>query len=169
MTAGGNGSDALFSYQPHPHEDARKDEGPVLAGHHLPSALKFNNWLAIKITSVVGTMWCAYAFGLLALVSLPAALSSGSVIVIVSWVAQTFLQLVLLSIIIVGQNILAQASDKRAQQTYEDAEAILHEAHQIQDHLLEQDRVILETSKTLLSVCETVKSQLTAGSGVTPS
>ena len=66
---------------------------------------EFNEKLASKITSGVATMWCAYAFAIIALVSLPSALKSGDVITIVSWVAQTFLQLVLLSIIMVGQNV----------------------------------------------------------------
>jgi len=61
---------------------------------------------------------------------------------IISWIAQTFLQLVLLSIIIVGQNVLATASDKRAEATYEDADAVLHTALQIQDHLAAQDAEI---------------------------
>jgi hypothetical protein len=60
-------------------------------------------------------------------------------IIIVGWIAQTFLQLVLLPVIIVGQNLQAAASDKRAQQTYNDAEAVLHEALQIQEHLTAQD------------------------------
>jgi hypothetical protein len=49
------------------------------------------------------------------LISLPAAVASRSPIVIVAWVAQTFLQLVLLPIIIVGQNVQATASDARAE------------------------------------------------------
>ena len=63
----------------------------------------FNKKLAASITSMVSTMWCAYIFALIALISLPGAIKSGDTIVIVSWVAQTFLQLVLLSIIMVGQ------------------------------------------------------------------
>jgi len=62
----------------------------------------FNTKLAARITSGVATMWCAYAFAAIALVSLPSALKSGDLITIVAWVAQTFLQLVLLSIIMVG-------------------------------------------------------------------
>jgi hypothetical protein len=87
-------------------------------------------------------MWCAYAFAALALVSLPAAIMSRNPVLIVSWISQTFLQLVLLSIIIVGQNVLAAASDKRAEATYEDADAVLHTALQIQDHLAAQDAEI---------------------------
>jgi hypothetical protein len=87
---------------------------------------RFNTFLALKITAGVGTMWCAYAFAALALVSLPSAIRSHDAVTIVSWISQTFLQLVLLSIIIVGQNV--QSADARAQATYEDADAVLHTA-----------------------------------------
>ena len=85
---------------------------------------RFNDWLAVKITNIVGTMWCAYAFAALALVSLPAAIRGGTA-TLIGWIAQTFLQLVLLSIIMVGQKVAAAASDKQAFQTYKDAEALL--------------------------------------------
>jgi len=85
---------------------------------------RFNEWLAIHITKVVGTMWCAYAFALLALISLPAAIRGGTA-TLISWIAQTFLQLVLLSIIMVGQNIAAKKSDRQLDQTYRDSEELL--------------------------------------------
>jgi hypothetical protein len=68
---------------------------------------RFNLMIAEKITSGVATMWCAYIFAAIALISLPKALQSGDTLVIVSWIAQTFLQLVLLSIIMVGQKVQA--------------------------------------------------------------
>jgi hypothetical protein len=86
-------------------------------------------------------MWCAYAFGLFDLISLPAAIHAGTA-AIISWVAQTFLQLVLLSIIMVGQNIAALATDKRAEQTFKDAESILAECLKLQDHLQVQDGIL---------------------------
>src|ERR1700727_1447075 len=85
----------------------------------------FNAKLALVITRSVGTMACAYVFGLIALVSLPAAISSGQVIIIVAWIAQTFLQLVLLSIIMVGQTVQSVASDARAAKEFADTETIL--------------------------------------------
>jgi len=85
---------------------------------------RFNDWLAIHITKVVGTMWCAYAFALLAFISLPAAIRGGTA-TLISWIAQTFLQLVLLSIIMVGQNIAAKKSDRQLDQTYRDSEELL--------------------------------------------
>ncbi len=84
----------------------------------------FNGRLAMLVTNAVSTMWCAYLFALIALISLPAAIAGGTA-TIVSWTAQTFLQLVLLSVIMVGQKVAAQASDKQALQTYKDAEALL--------------------------------------------
>ena len=85
----------------------------------------FNAKLALVITRSVGTMACAYVFAGIALISLPAAISSGQVIVIVAWIAQTFLQLVLLSIIMVGQSVQSAASDARAAKEFADTETIL--------------------------------------------
>jgi hypothetical protein len=84
-------------------------------------------------------MWAAYIFFALTLISLPAVLMNGDLVLIVAWVAQTFLQLVLLPIIIVGQNIQAAAAERRAVMTYEDAAAVLEEAVKIQKHLDHQD------------------------------
>jgi hypothetical protein len=85
---------------------------------------RFNNLLALKITNLVGTMWCAYAFACLALISLPAAIRAGTP-ALIAWIAQTFLQLVLLSIIMVGQRVAAAKSDRQLEQTYNDAEQLL--------------------------------------------
>lgn len=140
----------------HPWIERRKHEGPVKVADMLPRGenpiTRFNTWLAVKVTNGVGTMWCAYAFAVLALVSLPGALASGNVVTIVSWISQTFIQLVLLSIIIVGQNILAAASDKRAEATYQDADAVLHTAMQIQNHLGAQDAEIQRILATIAAL-----------------
>ena len=127
---------AKYEYKQHPHVATRK--------HPAEKARKIgvNERIGLWVTKRVGTMWAAYLFFGLSLVSLPAAIASGNQIVIVSWIAQTFLQLVLLPIIIVGQNIQAAASEDRAIATYEDAGAILEEAKEIQVHLTEQDKAL---------------------------
>jgi len=79
---------------------------------------EFNMKLAQKITSAVSTMWCAYIFAAIALISLPAAIKSGDAIVIVAWVAQTFLQLVLLSIIMVGQDVSSKSVEQKINETH---------------------------------------------------
>jgi hypothetical protein len=105
---------------PHPHLEARKD----MFLKAKQGADGFNSKLAVKITNIVGTMWCAYAFAALALISLPAAIHAGTA-TLVAWFAQTFLQLVLLSIIMVGQKVASAKSDMQLDQTYRDAEALL--------------------------------------------
>jgi len=101
-----------------------------------------NGKIGLLITTLVGTMVCGYVFAIIALISLPSAITSHNLTVIIAWVSSNFLQLVLLPVIIVGQNLQAKASDRRATLTYEDAEAVLHEAVQIQQHLAAQDVVL---------------------------
>lgn len=100
--------------------------------HPTPSRIKremeevegFNAKVAVLITRVVGSMWCAYAFAIIALVGLRPALEPGGE-GLIAWIAQTFLQLVLLSVIMVGQAVQSATSDARSVQTYQDAEKIL--------------------------------------------
>jgi hypothetical protein len=139
---------SLFKYVPHPQISARK-ESPPRSVKQL-HGLGFNGRVAKAITEGVGTMWCAYVFGALALVALPQAIKGGA-LTTVQWVSQTFLQLVLLSVIMVGQQVMGRASDERAINTYNDAEAVLHEAQQIQAHLAAQD-VALEALARQLKV-----------------
>jgi hypothetical protein len=101
-----------------------------------------NGKIGLLITTLVGTMICGYVFAIIALISLPSAVTSHNLTVIIAWVSSNFLQLVLLPVIIVGQNLQAKASDKRAVLTFQDAEAALHEAMQIQQHLAAQDEVL---------------------------
>ncbi len=79
---------------------------------------RINSAVGLKITVLVGTMWCAYVFALIALISLPDNIHSKQLFIL--WLSSSFLQLVLLPIIIVGQNIQARASDARAAKTFED-------------------------------------------------
>ena len=132
---------AIYQHIRHPRIASRLAEKPVKVADLLPrgtAVSRFNTRVAILITKAVGSMWCAYAFALFDLISLPAAIRGGAP-AIVSWVAQTFLQLVLLSVIMVGQNVQGAAADKRAEATFHDASATLHEVAHLQGHLAAQD------------------------------
>lgn len=128
---------------------------PINTRHHIsqvvrfdPAAIRrrmkdvegFNAKLAVAITGGVGTMACAYVFCVIALVSLPAIMIEAGVlsksdvptfftkpglILIVAWIAQTFIQLVLLSIIMVGQRVQSITSDARGVKEFNDTEAIM--------------------------------------------
>jgi hypothetical protein len=137
---------------------------PVKTQHHLakalhptPAVLKeaigqvdgFNAKFAVLITRLVGTMWCAYVFAVIAFIGLGPALKPGGE-GIVSWIAQTFLQLVLLSVIMVGQNVQSLAADARSANTFKDAEVIL-------------DRLNLETQGGLRVILERLDEIAPAG------
>jgi hypothetical protein len=142
-----------FEHHKHPHiEEHRKAGPPKTRDEHVG----FNGRIALILTTAVGTMWCAYVFAILALLVVPQAIHGG-LLLFVQWVSQTFIQLVMLSVIMVGQNILGKASDKRAEMTYKDADATFHEAQQIQDHLKVQDEAI----NTILDRLEKLEAGLT--------
>jgi hypothetical protein len=111
--------------------------GPMKVQQHIRQAISLhglrdqiqrvdgvNAKIAVFLTNIVGSMWCAYAFAVLAVFGLPAALKPGGE-GIIAWIAQTFLQLVLLSVIMVGQNVQSEASDVRSKSTYADTVQIL--------------------------------------------
>jgi len=114
----------------------------------------FNSRLAVLITRSVGTMWTAYLFALIALISLPAAIATHSSLVIVAWVAQTFLQLVLLPIIIVGQNVISASQDARAEADHLTL-TTLHAMNVRQLEMLEQQSKILGQQEKILEVLRT--------------
>ena len=116
----------------------------VLAKVHGAGALgRFNAGIAVRITRIVGTMYCAYVFTLIALIALPAAIQQGSPTVLVNWLSSNFLQLVLLPIIIVGQNVISTAQDARAEADHETLTA-LHTMSKQQIDILEGQNEILE-------------------------
>jgi hypothetical protein len=104
---------------------------------------RFNAAVAVRITKIVGTMYCAYVFTLVALVALPAAIQQGSVTVLVNWLSSNFLQLVLLPIIIVGQNVISAAQDARAEADHETLTA-LHQMSTQQIKILQGQNEILD-------------------------
>jgi hypothetical protein len=152
----------IFHYIPHPRIQEHHAAKPTKVVdernlNHQSAVVRFNARMGLGITTGVGTMWAAYVFACISLLALPYTLSQVapsvfsffpgwlvhlSLYTLVSWISAYFLQLVLLPIIIVGQNIQARASDRRAEDTYRDAEAVLHEATQIQAHLAAQDQAI---------------------------
>jgi len=112
-------------------------QNPVKIHHHIGQAISLrglraevkradgiNAKIAVFLTNIVGSMWCAYAFAVIALFGLRPAVQPGGE-GIVAWIAQTFLQLVLLSVIMVGQNVQSLSSDVRSQDTYADTLQIL--------------------------------------------
>jgi hypothetical protein len=115
----------------------------VRAGVQGGGALgRINAAIAVRITKVVGTMYCAYVFTLIALVALPTVIKAGSTTVLINWISANFLQLVLLPIIIVGQNVISAAQDKRAEADHKTLTA-LHQMSKQQLEILDGQNKIL--------------------------
>jgi hypothetical protein len=149
MTAGTNAQEheaALRTAKQTPHLHTPR----LVSGAHIRAQVhgagrigRLNAAVAVKITRIVGTMYCAYVFTLIALVALPAAIEQGSVTVLVNWLSSNFLQLVLLPIIIVGQNVISAAQDARAEADHETLTA-LHQMSKQQLEILEGQNQILD-------------------------
>lgn len=157
----------IYEYVRHPRAEELRTGAPVKTAdmrpiNHQNLFVRFNARFGLKITLIVGTMWCAYIFSIIALIALPDAVHQGLYFIVV-WMSSSFLQLVLLPIIIVGQNIQGAAADKRAEDTYKDAEAVLNDAEEIQKHLLAQDTAITD----IIDRLEKLMSDLKSG-GVVP-
>lgn len=67
------------------------------------------------LTNKVGTMWCAGVFALIAFAGLPKAITEKNY---VDWFIQNFLQLVLMSVILVGQDVQSKKTEKLIKETH---------------------------------------------------
>lgn len=118
-----------------PHENARSAQRQHLAAvvRINPLAIKrdwqavegFNAKVAVLLTGIVGTVWCFWAFNGIALVSLPSAIKTGNLTIIIAWVSSNWLQLILLPALLVGQRLQSLAGDARAEKQFADTEMIL--------------------------------------------
>ena len=160
---------SLHTHVPHPHLAHRKAAGPVKVADARPHGnpvARFNTRAAVIVTRVVGTMYCAYAFCVLAFYGLPAALHGGPA-GFVQWASSQFIQLVLLPVILVGSAVLAEASDRMAKRQFDDVEALLHGQDQAARHLAAQDEkilAILERIEANTALTEEVKAAVARAS-----
>jgi hypothetical protein len=113
---------------------------------------RFNSWLAVKITKGVGTMWAAYLFTVISVGGGVAVVTNNVFWTAVSvLISQTFLQLVLLPIIIVGQNVISASQDARAEADHLTL-TTLHAMNVRQLEMLVQQGKILEQQQQILEL-----------------
>jgi uncharacterized membrane protein len=130
---------SLYTEVRHPRAQARRSQDPG----HADDAARFNERLAAWITARIGSMWTVYICTVITVIwtvlgsravlgfdpyPYPFLLFLGNVV-----------QLLLIFIILLGQQVLGRTADRRSMHTYEDAEAILVDCEQIQNHLMAQD------------------------------
>ncbi len=115
---------------------------------------RFNTWLAVIITKSIGTMWAAYVFTLIAVGGAVAVITNSVFWTAVSvLISQTFLQLVLLPIIIVGQNVISEAQDARAEADHLTL-TTLHAINVQQLKMLQQQGEMLKQQREILDLLQ---------------
>jgi uncharacterized membrane protein len=131
---------SLYTVIRHPRVRLRHHHGHAHTGQDY---VGFNGRLAAWITGRVGSMWTVY--GCVVITALWMMLGSKNALGFDPYPYPFMLflgnvvQLLLMFVILLGQQILGRTGDRRALQTFEDAEAILHDCEQIQNHLIAQD------------------------------
>lgn len=140
---------SLFEHVPHPHVEARRQQGPVTSDSvHV----NLNERLAKRGTLLFGSMWAFYVFVVYGALGAVFTKQQSTLLYWSNWI-----QLWSLPLLMVGAVVLGKASDKRAQQTFADAEAVLHEAAQIQAHLAVQDDRLTAQDAALQSIIDRMK------------
>jgi uncharacterized membrane protein len=134
---------SAYEHRPHPRIAARQKEKPPQTSDER---IGFNGRLGAAITRAVGTMWAFYFaatfMGLWMLLAEVHVITFDPYPFAFLLFLGNIAQLLLMFVIMVGQQVLGAAADKRAVQTYKDAEAILHECLELQAHLKAQDEVL---------------------------
>jgi uncharacterized membrane protein len=140
----------LFTHTRHPHEPQNVNE--------LQQAERqgINARIAVGLTRSVGTMQTAYIFVIVAFVGLMGILGlfTPLVALLVAWASQTFIQLVLLPVIMVGQNVLGRHQELLAEEQFQTTQKSYHDIEQIIAHLSAQDAELLQQTKLLQHILQ---------------
>ena len=142
----------LFHHEPHQYQP--RNVNRLMEAEK--AAAGFNTRVAVALTKGVGTMWTAYIFTVLAFVGLLGLLNLLNPItfLLATWVSQQFLQLVLLPVIMVGQNVLGRKTELQADEQFHTTMSTYHDIEQIMQHLSEQDAELLHHTKMLIQLLE---------------
>src|SRR5258707_1517943 len=146
----------LFHHEPHQH----KPRNANLLYQAERAAGGFNEKLAIGLTKSVGSMWTAYTFTVLAIVGLFAILGLLSPIValLVAWSSQTLIQLVLLPVIMVGQNVLGRKAELQAEEAYATTMKTYSDIEAVMKHLDDQDEKIFVLEQLIKAQTDSILS-----------
>lgn len=142
----------LFHHEARPHNPRNVN----LLHEAEQKAEGINTKIAIVLTNSVGSMWTAYIFVIIAIIGLLAILNVFSTIValLVAWASQTLIQLVLLPVIMVGQNVLNRKAEIQADEQFRTTMSTFHDIEQIMQHLVAQDAELLRHARMLEHLLE---------------
>ena len=131
---------SIYQHIPHPHKPRNVNK----MHKEEQEAAGFNKRLAILLTRSVGTMVCAYIFAVIAILGFPLLPFGPLATQMVQWTSQTFIQLTMLSVIMVGQAVLGRHAELLAEEQFNTTQKTYHDIEQVMAHLDAQDEKILE-------------------------
>lgn len=138
----------LFHHEPHRQHMPQK----ITIAKAEQALTGFNMKIAVAITKGLGTMVCAYIFAILAIIGFPG--FGATPTQYVQWVSQTFIQLVALSVLAVGQQVLSKHGELMAEEQFHTTVSSYHDIEQIMQHLSAQDAELLRHAKMLEHLLE---------------
>jgi uncharacterized membrane protein len=134
---------SLLEASPHPWIERHRVQPPPQA---IDQVIGPNGQIAAWLTQRLGSMWAFYCSAGIQLAWIVLAELRIQRFDPYPFAFMTFLstlaQLIFMIVIMVGQDVLGQAADRRSEQTFLDTEAILHECSRMEARLLAQDRII---------------------------
>jgi uncharacterized membrane protein len=134
---------SLLETSAHPWIGRHRVQSPPQAIDQAPGV---NGRIAAWLTRRLGSMWAFYASAGIQLAWIVLAEAGVQRFDPYPFAFMTFLstlaQLIFMIVIMVGQDVLGRAADRRSEQTFLDAEAILHECGRMEARLVAQDRII---------------------------
>lgn len=143
-----HGTGHLFHHEPHQHQ-------PRNVNDMHAERLSTNDRIAVWISKNVGTMICAYVFAAIGIGSLVGALTNNATLALLCGsLSSYFLQLVLLPIIMVGQNVQGRHAELQAEEAFKTTMSTYHDIEQIMQHLSAQDAELLRHAKMLEHLLE---------------
>jgi uncharacterized membrane protein len=134
---------SLLDSSPHPWIQRHRVQPPPQA---VGQAASVNERIAAWLTQRLGSMWAFYASAFTQVAWIGLAEARVQRFDPYPFAFMTFLstlaQLIFMMVIMVGQDVLGRAADRRSEQTFLDGGAILHECRRMKARLTAQDRVI---------------------------
>jgi uncharacterized membrane protein len=168
---------SLLDSSPHPWIQRHRVQPPPQA---VDQAVSVNDRIAAWLTQRLGSMWAFYASAFTQVAWIGLAEAGVQRFDPYPFAFMTFLstlaQLIFMMVIMVGQDVLGRASDRRSEQTFLDAGAILHECRRMKARLTAQDRVIdslsgyttTQVTERLAQAIHRAYRQAAAGRGEAP-
>jgi hypothetical protein len=125
---------------------------------HIQDADGLNTKIAVTLTRAVGTMPTAYSFAILSFVGLLAILGvlPPLVALLIVWASQTFIQLVMLPILSVGQQVLGKHQELQSEEQYKSTMQTYADVETILTRLDKQDQKTYELEQHILAILQAV-------------